>query len=77
MLVGMRSQWPNWLRQEYGKLEICGSSPGYDTNFSLKNYQQVVKCFRCEGFDLAVEYMKWLSDVYRGEFYDFKNKQNE
>ena len=21
------------------KLEICGSSPGYDTNFSLKNYQ--------------------------------------
>ena len=30
-----------------------------------------------EGFDLAVECMKWLPDVYRGEFYDFKNKQNE
>ena len=31
------SQWPKWLRRQYGKLEICGSSPGYDTNFSLKN----------------------------------------
>ena len=30
------SQWPKWLRRQYGKLEICGSSPGYDTNFSLK-----------------------------------------
>ena len=27
-----------WLRRQYGKLEICGSSPGYDTNFSLNNY---------------------------------------
>ena len=35
------------------------------------------KWFRCEGVDLAVECMKWLPDVYRGEFYDFKNKQNE
>ena len=34
------SQWPKWLRRQYGKLEICGSSPGYDTNFSLKNYQK-------------------------------------
>ena len=32
------SQWPKWLRRQYGKLEICGPSPGYDTNFSLKNY---------------------------------------
>ena len=24
-----------------------------------------------------MECMKWLPDVYRGEFYDFKNKQNE
>ena len=32
------SQWPKWLRRQYGKLEICGSSPGYDTNFPLKNY---------------------------------------
>ena len=32
------SQWPNWLRRQYGELEICGSSPGYDTNFSLKSY---------------------------------------
>ena len=30
------SQWPKWLRRQYGKLEICGSSPCYDTNFSLK-----------------------------------------
>ena len=30
------SQWPKWLRRQYGKLEICGSSPGYDTSFSLK-----------------------------------------
>ena len=30
------SQWPKWLRRQYGKLEICGSSPGYDTNLSLK-----------------------------------------
>ena len=30
------SQWPKWLRHQYGKLEICGSSSGYDTNFSLK-----------------------------------------
>ena len=35
------SQWPKWLRHQYGKLEICGLSPGYDTNFSLKNYQLV------------------------------------
>ena len=34
------SQWPKWLRSQYGKLEICGSSPGYDTNFSLKNYHE-------------------------------------
>ena len=32
------SQWHNWLRRQYGELEICGSNPGYDTNFSLKNY---------------------------------------
>ena len=32
------SQWPKWLRRQYGKLEICGSCPGCDTNFSLKNY---------------------------------------
>ena len=25
----------------------------------------------------AVECMKWLPDAYKGEFYDFKNKQNE
>ena len=31
------SQWPNWLRRQYGKLEICGSNPGDDTNFSFKN----------------------------------------
>ena len=30
------SQWPKWLRRKYGELEICGSRPGYDTNFSLK-----------------------------------------
>ena len=29
-------QWPNWLRHQYGELEICGLNPGYDTNFSLK-----------------------------------------
>ena len=29
-----------------------------------------------QGFDLAVECMKWLPDVYRGEFYDLKNKEN-
>ena len=34
------------------------------------------KWFRSEGFDLAVECMKWLPDVYRGEVIDFKNKQN-
>ena len=33
---GSVSQWPKWLRCQYGKLEICGSSPGYDTNFSLQ-----------------------------------------
>ena len=37
------SQWPKWLSRQYGKLEICGSGPGYDTNFSLKNYHS----FRC------------------------------
>ena len=37
------SQWPKWLRRQYGKLEICGSSPGYDTNFSLKNYHLLVE----------------------------------
>ena len=36
-----------------------------------------MKWFRCEGFNLAVECMKSLPDVYRGKFYDFKNKQNE
>ena len=30
------SQWPNWLRHQYGELEICGSNPSYDTNFSQK-----------------------------------------
>ena len=35
---GSVSQWPKWLRRQYGKLEICGSCPGYDTDFSLKNY---------------------------------------
>ena len=34
--------WPKWLRRQYGKLEICGSSPGYDTNFSLKNYHKII-----------------------------------
>ena len=38
-VAGSVSQWPKWLRRQYGKLEICGSSPDYDTNFSLKNYQ--------------------------------------
>ena len=32
------SQWPEWLGCQCGELEICGLSPGYDTNFSLKNY---------------------------------------
>ena len=45
------SQWPKWLRRQYGKLEICGSSPGYDTIFLSKNYQisdciQVMVFFR-------------------------------
>ena len=35
------------------------------------------KSFKCEGFDLAFVSMKVVPDVYRGEFYDFKNKQNE
>ena len=30
------SQWPNWLRRQYGELEICGSNPGYDNFFSQK-----------------------------------------
>ena len=47
------SQWPKWLRRQYGKLEICGSSPGYDTNFSLKNYHSE-KCFNVN-FVLAGE----------------------
>ena len=29
------SQWPKWLRRQYGKLEICGSSPDYDTKIFL------------------------------------------
>ena len=29
------------------------------------------------GKPIAVECMKWLPGVSRGEFYDFKNKQNE
>ena len=29
------SQWPKWLRRQYGKLEICGSSPGYDKKIFL------------------------------------------
>ena len=32
------SQWPNWLRGQYGELEICGSNPGFDTNFFSQNY---------------------------------------
>ena len=32
---------------------------------------------RWEGFDLAVECVKWLPDVYRGEFYDFKTKKTK
>ena len=43
---GSVSQWPKWLRHQYGKLEICGSSPGYDTNFYLKNYQRWT-CWWC------------------------------
>ena len=35
------SQWPKWLRRQYGKLEICGSSPGYDTNFSLSKKKKL------------------------------------
>ena len=30
------SQWPKWLRRQYGKLEICGLNPGFDTNFFSK-----------------------------------------
>ena len=48
------SQWPKWLRRQYGKLEICGSSPGYDTNFSLKNYYKMI---------LVIENMRnWSSE---------------
>ena len=44
LVVGV-SQWPKWLGRQCGELEICGSSPGYDTNFSLKNYQlNVMNC---------------------------------
>ena len=33
--------------------------------------------FKCEGFDLAFVIYEGCLDVYRGEVYDFKNKQNE
>ena len=35
------------IRRQYGKLEICGPSPGYDTNFSLKNYHLYSGCNQC------------------------------
>ena len=48
----------------------------YGTYF-CNSMQQIGKWFSYQGFDLAVECMKQLLDVCRGEFYDFKNKQNE
>ena len=47
------SQWPKWLRRQYGKLDICGSSSGYDTNFSLKNYHLKVPEFAMEDVPLS------------------------
>ena len=56
------SQWPKWLRRQYGKLEICGSCPGYDTDFSLKNDHQ---------HEIAKEIKfikwKWIGHVLRRE----------
>ena len=45
--------------------------------YFCNSLQQIGNWFICEVFDLAVECMKWLPDVYRGESYDFKNKQND
>ena len=68
------SQWPKWLRRQYGKLEICGSSPGYDTNFSLKNYHQKLSDIKI--FNINVMFVNcrqgakgdwnfWISDLVR------------
>ena len=46
---GSVSQWHKWLRRQYGRLEICGSSPDYDTNFSLKNYHTLYRPLRHSG----------------------------
>ena len=66
-LVGSASQWPKWLRRQYGKLDIYGSSPGYDTNFSLKNYHTSV-CF-CLGQyiheDLPIMYFNFCCFILR------------
>ena len=54
---------PNWLRRQYGELEIYSSNPGYDTNFSLKNHILIFQCL--------IQYNNNIRSIIQYNIYSF------